>query len=462
MEKILRTIEQHIPRRLYTFFQPAYHFTWALLGALIYRFPSRKLVVIGVTGTKGKSSTVEIINRIFEEAGYKTAMTGTIRFKIGDTSRPNMYKMSMPGRMFMQKFLREAVDTGCTHAIIETTSEGSRFFRQLFIHLDALVFLNLSPEHIESHGSYENYVQAKVDIAKQLPHGSWRTLWDLFGLVHKKTVLVGNKDDIETQKFFAVGADVNVGYSLADAVPYELIPPHNTISFTYKGQKVTSPLRGLFNIYNTLAAVTVSEHFGVNPKIAAKALAQFNDIKGRVQSITISENSANNMNGENGASTTIQQNFEVIVDYAHTADSLEKLYQTFPNQYKICVLGSTGGGRDVWKRPEMGKVADTYCDHIILTNEDPYDEDPQKIIADVKAGITHKPCDIILDRREAIARAISLAHTLVHTDVNNPANNVVLITGKGTDPYIMTANNTKIPWSDAKVVEEELIKILRG
>src|SRR3989344_3158776 len=161
MEKILRLIKKIIPKNIFKFFQPIYHYKLALLGAIFYRFPSRKIKVVAITGTKGKTTTGELVNSILEEAGFKTAIMGTLRFKIGENSKPNLHKMTLPGRFFIQKFLRRAVSAKCDWAIIEMTSEGIKQFRHKFINLDALIFLNLSPEHIESHGSYEKYVSAK-------------------------------------------------------------------------------------------------------------------------------------------------------------------------------------------------------------------------------------------------------------------------------------------------------------
>ena len=168
METILRAIEKIVPKKVYKLFQPLYHYSLAVLGTIIYRFPSKKIAVIGVTGTKGKSSTVEFINAVLEASGKKTAILSTIRFKVGDESRPNKYKMTMPGRFFTQKFLRDAVDAGCEYAIIEMTSEGARFYRHVGVEMDALIFTNLSPEHIESHGSFEKYKQAKLRLVKHL------------------------------------------------------------------------------------------------------------------------------------------------------------------------------------------------------------------------------------------------------------------------------------------------------
>ena len=168
MEKILRKIERAIPKKLYHFLQPYYHLLLAIIGTTIYLNPSRRLYVIAVTGTKGKSSTVEFINAVLEASGKKTALLSTIRFKVGEHSRPNKYKMTMPGRFFTQEFLHEASDAKCKYAIIEMTSEGARFFRHVGVELDALVFTNLSPEHIESHGSFAKYKKAKLRLANHL------------------------------------------------------------------------------------------------------------------------------------------------------------------------------------------------------------------------------------------------------------------------------------------------------
>lgn len=395
-----------------------YHYTLALIGAFYYRQPSKKIYVVGVTGTKGKSSTVEIVNAILEEAGFKTALAGTIRFKIGKDSKDNLYKMTMPGRAFIQKFLREAVDAGCQYAIIEMTSEGAKQFRNKFINLDALIFTNISPEHIESHGSYENYVKAKVSIAKELEKSS-----------KKQTLLILNADDAEKNKFESVKADKIIEYSLKDLKNYTA--SDHGLEMTLDGETIHSPLPGLFNIYNILSAITFAKTQKINIKTIKSAVEKLSLIKGRAQKILAG------------------QDFDVIVDYAHTPDSLTKIYQAFGSRRKICILGNTGGGRDKWKRPEMGKIADNNCDLIILTNEDPYDENPETIVEEMKKGIIKTRCEIIMDRRLAMKEAFRQAKT----------GDVVIITGKGTDPYIMGPNGTKTPWSDAKVAEEELNKL---
>jgi UDP-N-acetylmuramoyl-L-alanyl-D-glutamate--2,6-diaminopimelate ligase len=180
---------------------------------------------------------------------------------------------------------------------------------------------------------------------------------------------------------------------------------------------------------NALAVAKAAKFAGVSLAKSAASLSKLERIPGRTERI------------EEG------QDFAVVVDYAHTPDSLRALYDAYPVR-KICVLGNTGGGRDTWKRPEMGKIADDACAHVILTDEDPYDENPRTILDDMASGMNRTP-RIILDRREAIREALILAQE----------GDAVLITGKGTDPYIMRANGTKEPWSDAQVAREELEKL---
>ena len=416
---MLSLIKKIIPKGIFKILQPVYHYFLAVLGALLYRFPSKKLFIVGITGTKGKSSTVELVNSILKEAGHKTAMAGTIRFQIGDDIKDNKFKMTMPGRFFMQKFLRDAVNAGCTHAVIEMTSEGVKQSRHRFIDLDALIFTNLSPEHIESHGSFENYVKAKLKLRNALESSS-----------KKEKIVVANIDDEYGKEFLDVKKSQKVPYSLKDIDVYKL--GENNTNMTIDGLPINSKLLGKFNIYNMLAAISFAKNIGIDLKTIKRGIEKVELIKGRVQKI------------EAG------QSFTAIVDYAHTADSLNKLYETFKDKKTICVLGSTGGGRDKWKRPEMGKVADSFCSHIILTNEDPYDESPRLIVEEISSGIKKNTPEIIMDRREAIRSALEEAGP----------EDVVLITGKGTDPYIMCADGDKIPWSDADVTKEELEKLL--
>ena len=423
LDTFFRTIKKFIPRELFSALQPAYHYGLALLGALIYRFPSKRIFVVAITGTKGKTSTVELVNALLEDAGHKTALSSTLRFKIGDESVNNTYKMTLPGRFFLQHFLRRAVNAGCEYAVIEMTSEGAKQYRHKFVSLDALIFTNLAPEHIESHGSFEAYAAAKLSIAESVAHSA-----------KKRRIIVANADDRYGEKFLTMDVSEKYPYSAKDAEPYEI--KREGVSFAWKGQRIESRLSGLFNIYNMLAAATFAKSVGVSDELVRKTLGAFGGIPGRMEYITMPPDDI----------LAKTQDFTVIVDYAHTPDSLEKVYQVFQNTRKICVLGGTGGGRDTWKRPIMGKIANDYCDHIILTDEDPYDENPDEIVAEVKSGITSPNVEIKMDRREAIAEALS------HTRTGD----VVIITGKGTDPYIMGPGGSKLPWNDARIAREEL------
>ena len=424
---MLKILKKIIPKSIFEFFSPAYHYILALLGASIYAFPSKKLVVIGVTGTKGKTTTTELVNAILETAGYKTALQNTLRFKIGEKEKRNLFKMTMPGRFFMQKFLREAALAGCTHAVVEMSSEGAKQFRHKFIYPDVLIFTNLAPEHIESHGSYEKYFQAKLAIAKELENKKGKTI-------------IANMDDKEGEKFLELNIKNKIPYSLRDAIAVKA--DFRGSSFQMGKMIIHSKLPGIFNVYNMLGAIAYAKFAGISDEAIKKGLESINFVRGRMEKIDCG------------------QNFDVVVDYAHTPDSLRAVYQTYNSCKKICVLGNTGGGRDTWKRPEMGKIADEYCDQIILTDEDPYDEDPMKIVGDIKKGIKKKPVEIIMDRRRAINKAIQNALITKQTS-GDKYKVAVLITGKGTDPYIMGPNGTKQEWDDATVVREELNKILK-
>lgn len=426
MDNFLYTIKRLIPSSLFKALQSPYHYILSVIGAVYYRFPSKEITVIGVTGTKGKSTTTELINAIFEADGKRTAVAGTIRFKIGEKSERNMYKMTMPGRFFIHRFLRDAVNAGCDIAIIEMTSQGVLQYRHKFIHLDALVFTNLSPEHIESHGSYEKYVQAKLEIARTLEASQKRPRY-----------MIANRDDDRGADFLQMHVEHPLPYGLSNLELHTL--NKDGISLVIDGITIRIPLIGLFNVYNALAAITCTRAFGVPLKTITQALSNLEPIKGRVE----------RFKSPKGAKRKIT----AVVDYAHTPDSLEKLYTAFEKEVKVCVLGNTGGGRDTWKRPEMGRIAEKYCERIILTNEDPYDEDPRKIIDDMARGIEDESkLTIIMDRRKAIHTALEEA----------PDSSVVIISGKGTDPYIMGPHNTKTPWSDAKVVQQEMSALFGG
>ncbi len=409
-------MKKYIPKKLLDL----YHLWFAVWGAHVYSNPSASLFVVGVTGTKGKSTTSELVRTMLEGAGHKVALASTIHFRIGDDIEPNLFKMTMPGRAYLQRFMRRALDAQCTHVVLEMTSEGAKQFRHKGIELDALIFTNLQPEHLESHGSMEAYGEAKLEIARGLEASPKRPRY-----------MVANIDDTYGPRFLETKVEARVPFSLQDAEPYTV--DDTSVRFVYKNNELfTIPLPGLFNLRNILAALALGEAMGIDLKLIQKSLGRIQPVLGRAERV------------EEG------QPFAVVVDYAHTPDSLKALFETYKSKRMIVVMGSTGGGRDQWKRPEMGRIADTYCNLIFLTNEDPYDEDPDEIIDDIAVGITKQTPRIVLNRRGAVAQAIQEAKP----------GDVVLLTGKGTDPYIMGPHGTKEPWSDKKVAQEELRKLL--
>lgn len=430
MQNALYWLKKLIPRPLLRLLRPPYHFMWAWVSQLRYGNASRHLTVIGVTGTKGKSTVTELIAAILRANGHTVASLSTIQFTYGAASERNLYKMTQPGRWFTQRFFHTAVAKGCTHVVIELTSEGVLQSRHRFIELDALVFTNLTPEHIESHGSFANYKAAKLEIAHQLERSRKRPRY-----------IVANVDDAHGADFLTAAVEHQLPYSLADLKLYTLQRDGVSLIFAdgEEERTIRVPLIGKFNVVNALAAITLTRALGVSLSTIEKALRNLPPIHGRVEPFS--------------ADLPDGRHITAIVDYAHTPDSLTQLYSAFKDYPIIGVLGNTGGGRDTWKRPEMGAIAEQYCQAMILTNEDPYDENPQQIVEAMRAGMSaDAPVEIIMDRRLAIRTALERC----------PDGGYVLVSGKGTDPYIMGPRNRKEPWSDAAVVAEELAHLSRA
>ncbi|MEA3453117.1 MAG: UDP-N-acetylmuramoyl-L-alanyl-D-glutamate--2,6-diaminopimelate ligase [Patescibacteria group bacterium] len=426
IKKILKKI---IPLK----FLRLYYQAFPALGALLYRFPSRKLTVIGVTGTNGKSTVVELITNILQEAEFKVASISSVRFQIKDQVWQNDLKMTMPGRLKIQRFFKKAVNADCKYVVLEVTSEGIKQFRHKFINFNTVVFTNLTKEHIEAHGSFENYRKTKGKLFKNR------------GV---KTVIV-NTDDENAEYFLNFNIDKKWGYcidrkeiktkivakELETIKGKKLESLEDGIRMQIKGVKFNLKLLGEFNAYNTLAAVCTGLSEGISLEKIKQALEKIDGVSGRMELV-------------------VKEPFKVYVDYAHTPNALENVYKTLAGNRLICVLGSCGGGRDKWKRPEFGRIAANYCSQIILTNEDPYGERPQKILKDIEKGIleydtpsiNHK---LIFNRKGAIKEALALARV----------GDTVIITGKGSEPWMCVANGKKIPWDDRKIVREEIEKL---
>ncbi len=422
----------------------AYHYALAVVAALAYGRPSRKLVVIGVTGTNGKSTTTEYVGRILESAGHRVGWTGTTSFKVADREWTNDRKMTMLGRFATQRLLADMVKAGCEYAVVETSSQGIAQSRHVGIDYDVAVFTNLTPEHIESHGGFENYKKAKGRLFAALPKGRRKS--------GQEKVSVVNVDDAHAEYFLSFDADEKIGFGLkngrADIFATDVAMSSKGTTFSVDTQRLSdsatqrlsfsiSPI-GRFNLMNALAAIAACRAVGLSWEKIQAGIASLRPVPGRFESIAEG------------------QPFSVIVDYAPEPAALSALYDALDlidHGRIIHVLGSTGGGRDVARRRVLGEMAAEHDDVVIVTNEDPYDDDPMGIVREVAEGargrrVEGKDLFLILDRQEAIDKAVELAEP----------GDLVLLTGKGCEPVMAVANGRKIPWDDRDAARKALAK----
>ncbi len=425
----------------------AYHFILAHVAAFCYGYPSQRLIVIGVTGTNGKSTTVQFIGRLLEHTGERVGWTSTASFKVADHEWVNDKKMTMLGRFQTQKLLRQMVQAGCRYVIVETSSQGVAQFRHVGINYDIAVFTNLTPEHIEAHGGFENYKAAKGVFFASLKKGLRKKI---DGKEIEKTIIV-NLDDVHADYFLSFGADRFTGFSMCNTQrPFARLNTAPVIAtevqfsgtctlFTYDDLLFHFKPIGLFYFYNLLAAMTVARELGIRSQTLRAAVESLEPVSGRLENI------------DEG------QPFTVVVDYAYEPAALSALYQAIAlinHERIIHILGSAGGGRDVARRQVLGRMAAQHDDIVIVTNEDPYDESPMQIITDVADAAQQEgkkdETDLfrILDREKAIEYAIALAQP----------KDLILITGKGSEPVMAVAQGKKIPWDDRLVARKILKK----
>jgi UDP-N-acetylmuramoyl-L-alanyl-D-glutamate--2,6-diaminopimelate ligase len=466
MNKILVLIKKVIPKKLFRKIQPGYHLVLNWLAGIWYGFPGDKLTVVGITGTTGKTTTVFMTAELLRLAGLKVGYTSTAMFSDGEKDWLNDKKMTMLGRFFTQRMLRQMVKNGCQVAIVETTSEGIVQNRHRFINYDIVEFTGLYPEHIDSHGSFENYKNAKLKLFKHLsgqklktPQNSRSSNFDPLYTGGEKTIIV-NLDDEYAEEFldFAVGR--KIGFfsnksqdaiykiqtnfksqdSNLETVEYKFEEMNKTgTKFVFGEMEIQLKILGEFNALNATAAGCIGRALGIDDKEIKKGLEKIDNLPGRLERI------------EEG------QNFTVVVDYAFEPVAVTKLYETvkvFQANRIIHILGSTGGGRDVDRREKLGRIAGEKADIVIVTNEDPYDDNPMEIIKAVAKGvekvgkIKNENLFLIEDRQKAIKEAVSLARE----------NDLILLTGKGSEQAIAVKNGELLPWDDREVVREELRK----
>ncbi len=429
-------------------FLQAYHLTLAHAADIWYGHPSRKLVIIGVTGTNGKTTTAYYLARALEASGASAGCTTTAIMKIGNKEWINKTKMTMPGRFFLQRMLSEMVKAGCEYAVIETSSQGLIQHRHVGIAYDIGVFTNLTPEHIEAHGGFENYKKAKRLLFEHLAKLPEKILKGK--TVPRASVI---NADSPHGNYYAEGIEEKRWYGIENhrgLYTDDIELPPDGARMTVKDAHDASlalPMRlnqpGEYNILNALAALAVCQTLGVDLGKAVKKLEEVTRVPGRFERI------------EAG------QSFTAIVDYAPEPESFRQLYRalsSLPRERTIHVLGSCGGGRDVARRPILGELAAANADIVIVTNEDPYDDNPREIIEQVaegarKAGkIEGQNLFLVDDRADAIRKAMGMAK----------GNDLVVMTGKGCEPWICTANGSKIPWDEAETAKQAIKESLNN
>lgn len=412
-----------------------YHKLMAMVAALIYGFPSRQIQVIGVTGTKGKTTTTNLIASILIEAGYRVGITSTTNFQVEERRWVNESKMTTLSPFFLQKMLREMVSARCQFAVLEVSSHSLVQNRVWGVNFDTAVLTNIGEDHLDYHGGFKEYLRAKGLLFSRLNRSVRKPK------IPKVAVL--NHDDNNFAYFDQFNVDRKYSFGLksgncyANEIKYEQTGASFTLHMPNSQIEIKLKMPGEFSIYNALAAATVALSNGVSGQVIKSALEKASTIAGRFEQI------------EAG------QDFAVIVDYAHTAQSLGGLLELYkgrtPGKLYV-VFGATGGGRDKAKRAKMGELAEQFADVVVLTDDDPYDEDRYGIIENIAAGMKRQEGQNfwkIPTRYEAIRFALGQA---VKGDT-------VVIAGKGAEAVQVMAYG-KIEWDDRRIVREILAKPL--
>lgn len=437
-------IKKLLPTKFLKAARPYYHGLLAIFGQWRWGWPSEKLVVIGVTGTSGKSTTINLLAQILNKNGYKTGFSTSANYSLGEEIFVNNTQLSMPSGWTLAKLLNQMVSKGCKYAIVEATSEGLAQNRHAGMRFDIALATNLAPAHIDSHGNFEKYRSAKAKLFFALAQHGKKSFFN-------KKIIGANLDNEAALYFLEFPADKKFGISFDSTKR----PPANVNLYAPAWLKLSSginfelgdanfqlPLMGEFNAYNALLAIACACELGIKVEDSARALADFKQMPGRMEQIP-------NTRGIN-----------IFVDFApepHGMQSALSSLLTEPGQKIIHIFGSTGGTRDAGKRFEFGKISAKFANSIIVTNDDVYDSNPNVIAQNVVEGINSVPPEekkavdviIMLDRRTAIAQGLRQARP----------GDTLIITGKGTEQFLILPGNKKIAWDDKTVVLEELAKI---
>lgn len=412
-----------------------YHKARGWLAAAIYGFPARKLVVVGITGTKGKTSTANYVWSVMHAGGLKAGLISSANFRFGDVEEPNPYHMTMPNPFLIQRKMREMVRRGITVMAMEMTSEGMKQHRHMGITVDIAIFTNLTPEHLASHSnSFERYKRAKVPLfATCLQHAN-----KIVDGKRVPRVLIANADSPHAEYYLKYPADqkVTFGIESGEVRAEHILSDRSGTSFSVGETSVRLSIPGIFNIYNALPALIAGRALGLPDDAILRGLTSLSVIPGRMELI------------EEG------QNFSVIVDYAHEPASLSALLTAAESMREagkkiILLTGVIGGGRE--PRIPLAKIGAKRANFLIITNEDPYEKDPLILIEELTqaAESEGKTRDVdlfpILDRANAIRKALSLAEEGA----------IVLIAGKGAEQTMMTKSGA-VPWNERAIVRNLL------
>jgi len=395
----------------------------AVIVPYFYDYPARKMRVIGVTGTNGKTTTTYLLREIFTCAGFKVGLIGTIQNLIGEEKFP--VRNTTPNVIDLQKFLVEMTDKKIQIVVMEVSSHALAENRVAGVEFDTAIFTNLTQDHLDFHLTMENYLRAKAKLFDMVSRR---------GHKQNKNAIV-NADD-------AASAEI-LRHCLCNKITYGVENPAelrgSELSIKSNGTEMQCVMRnaqcvmnfplslhmtGLFNVYNVLAAIGAATAENISPEIIKRALENFKSVPGRFERIFA------------------DAPFQVIVDYAHTPDGVKNVLQTAAQivNGKIITVFGCGGDRDNKKRPIMGKIAAELSDIVIATSDNPRTENPEKILDEIEIGIGEKKHERITDRRAAIFRAIELAE----------AGDIVLILGKGHENY-QILNTGKIHFDDREI-----------
>lgn len=389
---------------------------YALMCANYYGNCHRKLKMIGVTGTNGKTTTTFIIKKILEENGYKVGVIGTVDVMIGNEKYPSDY--TTPNPSVLHRYLYMMKMAGCDVCIIEASSQALSQERTYGIHFDIGVFTNLTREHLDYHGSMEEYAKAKAI------------------LMRNSSVCIINADDSFAEMMKRNAAEKVVTFAIdgnADIKAENVKLNHGGVVYTLACEsgryEIAYDVIGKFSVYNSLAALAVGIVMKVDMKRAVRAVAEMKTVRGRIEKIP------NN------------RNIHILIDFAHTPDSLENVLKTVRDIYdkRIITVFGCGGDRDRTKRPLMGRIACKYSDLVYVTSDNPRTENPEQIIDDIVGNIDKNNYIRTADRTQAIKAAI----------VEAEPGDTVLIAGKGHERYQILGTE-KIHYDEREIVKQIL------